>query len=173
MKGARNKMAKPKNYAKTPLLYIHQPDMTSPKAQMQSNYVGKKEKTETKPPAPKKYARIVKQNNTAKKISEEVVAESFAGAGTPSKDKQEKKDKQEAESSKKFSDMTIQEKIDYFLNKPVHIPRMRCEVKTEERTYRGKIQSLEGENILMQVGRRTSLTKIKVSAITEIRLIGF
>ncbi|WP_430787643.1 CotO family spore coat protein [Virgibacillus flavescens] len=155
-------MSNQKKFAKTPLLYIHQSNLSNPKAPMQSNYITSRDKStkpaETKTPK----ARYVKRTNFFEKVNEEK---------EPITEKNEENEK--PSSNKKFSELTIQEKIDYFLAKPVHIPKMKCEVKTEERTYRGTIQAVEADQVFMQIGRRTTHTKIEIGSIQEIRLIGF
>ncbi|GAA0593349.1 hypothetical protein GCM10009001_06890 [Virgibacillus siamensis] len=179
-----------KKYAKSPLLYIHQPTIRTPEAPMQDNYrtpkkrevsaTGEKNAGEASSngeadAAPKKKAparRPVKRdyfsNSAGKKATkdhtvtdddnfEQTVADDHAGDGD----------------RKKFKDMTLDERVDYFLNTPKHVPTMRCEIKTEERKYRGKIVDFQEEEVYMQVGRRRSATKIPFDDILEIGLIGF
>src|SRR5699024_12740480 len=74
---------------------------------------------------------------------------------------------------KRFKDMTLEERIDYFLNAPKHAPVMRCEVKTEGRNYRGTIVDYQDNNVYMRVGKRTTPTAIPFDTINEIRLLGF
>jgi Spore coat protein CotO len=80
---------------------------------------------------------------------------------------------EEKNERKKFKDMTILEKVLYFIHTPSHLPRMRCEVITEERKYRGIIRDFQDDNIVMQVGRRGSSTKINLDDVKEIQLLGF
>jgi len=79
-------------------------------------------------------------------------------------------DIKEREDKKNFKDMNIQEKIDYFLNTSSHLPRMRCEVITVERKYRGIILGLEDNEVQMRVGRRTVF--INQEDIKDIQLLG-
>lgn len=72
---------------------------------------------------------------------------------------------------KKFKEMTLMEKIDYFIKTPSHLPRMRCEVVTNDNKYRGIMLDKENEVIKMRVGRRT--TEVSIEDITDIRLLGF
>lgn len=174
-------MAKQKKYATSPLLYIHQPEISSPKAPMQSNYatpkkekqvepestVPKIEKWNTRPPM-KKSSKAKSKTPPKEKTADREEKPREPKATAETEDRTSK-----AESNKKFNDMTVSEKIDYFISKPEHIPRMKCEVKTEERSYRGTITNVEEDQVLMRVGKRSSITKISIESITEIRLIGF
>lgn len=155
-------MAKQKKYAKSPLLYIHQPGISHPKAPMQSNYATPKNKKPAEPQKQKVTTRPLKRDDFFTKAPIESEENESAEADLESSDNVE--EQETSTSDKKFNDMTIQDKIDYFLSRPKHIPRMKCEVKTEERSFRGTIQDMEEDNILMRVGRRTSTTKIAIES---------
>lgn len=156
-----------KKFAKNPLLYIHQPSIGTPKAPMQHHYT-----TPKKAPAEQAVTketknvqtRPVKRDNFSKKsVSEEDDTNEAADESDESSDQERKK----------FKDMTLNERIEYFVNSPKHVPVMKCEVKTEERNYRGIIVDFKEENIIMRVGRRTSTTGIPFEKVDDIRLIGF
>lgn len=168
-------MAKRKKYAKSPLLYIHQPGIDHPKAPMQSNYSTPKKQAEpTEPLAKKTNTRPLKRDDFSKKYpgkKPEIEQKRRPDESKAPTDQNVEQPK--PQSNKKFNEMAISEKIDYFISKPNHIPNMKCEVKTEEKSYRGIIVTVEEDQILMQVGRRTSTTKIAIESIKEIRLIGF
>ena len=180
-KGDQFYMAKQKKFAKSPLLYIHQPGVSDPKAPMQSNYATPKKEKQVESTTPKVQSsspRPLKRDNYFKKALE------AKPEASPEKAKVEPKTEDTAEKAKvttelpdkpakKFNEMTVTEKVDYFLSKPDHIPSMKCEVKTEERAYRGIITNVEKDHVLMRVGRRTSTTEIAIESIIEIRLIGF
>lgn len=169
-------MAKRKKYAKSPLLYIHQPGIDHPKAPMQSNYSTPKRQAEpTEPKAQKTDTRPLKRDDFLKKYpaAKKTEVDQKKRPDEPKASKERDTEQPKAQSNKKFSELAIPEKIDYFVTKPNHMPNMKCEVKTEEKSYRGIIQSVEKDHVLMRVGRRTSSTKIEIASITEIRLIGF
>jgi hypothetical protein len=90
---------------------------------------------------------------------------------TPSSPTEQQANKDKTE-KKKFKDMSIMEKIMYFINTPNHLPRMRCVVITDERKYRGIIKDFQDDHILMQVGRLVSTTKINIEDVREIQLLG-
>ncbi|WP_161493896.1 CotO family spore coat protein [Virgibacillus necropolis] len=178
-------MAKQKKFAKTPLLYINQPDISKPKAPMQSNYATPKkskaqepQKEQEPPKAQKTYNRPPKRNDFSKmlKSKPENKPENKAEEKAKKPKDTSKEDEEQSKlppSDKKFNELTIKEKIEYFISKPKHLPTMKCEVKTEERSFRGTIHGLENDHVLMQVGRRSSTTEIAIKSIKNIRLVGF
>lgn len=156
-----------KNYAKNPLLYIHQPNRQTPKAQMQHNYV-----------TPKKTSK--QEGQEAKKVQQRPLKRTIPNQNTENKQEtdvnlaaEEEEPESEGQERKKFKDMTLRERVDYFVNTPKYAPVMKCEVKTDERNYRGTIVDFQEETVFMRVGRRTSQTKISFDKIEEIRMIGF
>lgn len=71
-----------------------------------------------------------------------------------------------------FIGLNMDGKIDYLVNLPSEVPRIRCEVITEEKKYRGVMIADEGDSVTMRViGRGT--TEINKSDIKDILLIGF
>ncbi|WP_042148945.1 CotO family spore coat protein [Paucisalibacillus sp. EB02] len=171
-------MSERSKYANEPLMYIHQPTQGKPHAPMQHFYTTPKQ-PKTLAPTPEIKKKTIK--TPVKKIPS---LSSFAGEAPQDKPKysssavQERKtpesslsqEQKDQENKKKFKDMTIQEKITYFLNSSNHLPRMRCEVLTEERKYRGIILNLEDNEVQMRVGRRTVF--IKKEDIQDIQLLG-
>ncbi|WP_375052286.1 CotO family spore coat protein [Virgibacillus sp. JSM 102003] len=156
-----------KKFAKSPLLYIHQPSIGTPKAPMQHQYTSPK-----KAPAEQVVTqetknvqmRPLRRDNFNKKSDSEI---------EDTNEEDDDSDESSDQERKKFKDMTLNERIDYFVNPPKHVPAMKCEVKTEERNYRGTIVDLKEENVIMRLGRRTSTTEIPFDSINDIRLIGF
>lgn len=193
-------MAKNRKYAREPLLYIHQPSVTSPNAPMQHSYATQRKVSSTvpAPEAEKKTpAKVMKKRSSTEIISQNITKELQEPLPQQPKKRrpvlpvEENEDIKDATGSKpsnhtelteqaventtaerkKFRDMSIMEKVEYFINTPQHLPRMRSEVRTDERKYRGVIMDLEEDEILMRVGRRS--TRIKMEDITDIQLLGF
>src|SRR5699024_12853598 len=73
----------------------------------------------------------------------------------------------------KFKDMTIEEKVEYFVRQPRHVPKLRCQIETNERKYRGIIIDFQEGHVFIRVGKRSSSTKISLDQITNIRMLGF
>ncbi|WP_010529953.1 CotO family spore coat protein [Lentibacillus jeotgali] len=170
-----------KKSAKSPLLYIHQPYVRTPEASMQSHYMTpKKQRDDKKKERNKAIKRPVNRNHFKKPIETEETEEAEKAEG--SEETEEQLESTEEDNSdlkdggkerKKFSEMTVEERIEYFLNPPKYAPVMRCEVKTKERRYRGAIIDFQDKKVYMRVGRRTTPTTIPIDEIDEIRMIGF
>ncbi|EQB35210.1 MULTISPECIES: CotO family spore coat protein [Virgibacillus] len=154
-----------KKYAKNPLLFIHQPKEVDLQAPMQHMYVTPKNKKET---------GNEKVENFDNKGTQEAVKK---GGRHPAFDEQNEvkrnNDPKEETKQTKFKDMSIEEKVDYFVNSPSYAPKLRCEIKTEERTFRGVITGSEGNYVYIRVGNRSSSTKVSLDDIKHIRLLGF
>ncbi|PAV29174.1 hypothetical protein CIL05_12310 [Virgibacillus profundi] len=187
-----------KKIAREPLLYIHQPTNQTPKAPMQYNYVTPKKRSEPEQQqgdtstgsAPK---RPVKRNAYYKELNRtensednnevddredpEDSNEQNYQYDTDGQDEPEAaldKDKPSTHGeSIKFKDMTLEEKVAYFVNKPSYTPKMRCEVKTEEKTYRGIITDYKENDVFIRVGKRSTSTQIPMDKISNIRMLGF
>ncbi|WP_188455657.1 CotO family spore coat protein [Virgibacillus oceani] len=140
-----------KKLARSPLLYIHQPTVDIPEANMQYDYM-----------TPRSASA-----DTDTEVNEIQIENELLDEAEDSDDEEDKKASKRA----RFKEMTIAEKIDYFINMPSSLPKMKCEVKTDERSYRGIIIEKKEEDIFMLSGRRR--VKIAVEEIEAIRLLGF
>ncbi|WP_099157112.1 CotO family spore coat protein [Virgibacillus ndiopensis] len=139
-----------KKLARSPLLYIHQPNVDIPEAKMQYDYMTPKAASDTQT-----------------KLNDKQIENEIQENNEDNDDEEDKRSSRRA----KFKEMTIDEKIDYFVNMPSSLPKMKCEVKTGERSYRGIINDKKEDDIFMLSGRRR--VKIAVDEIEWIRLLGF
>ncbi|MBU5267484.1 CotO family spore coat protein [Virgibacillus proomii] len=153
-----------KKYAQKPLLFIHQPKVGELQASMQHMYVTPKLNKE----GSSNNEEVVKKGMRHRDFDKSVI-----------KNKQEKLEETEksdlSHEGKKqsFKDMSIEEKIEYFLNAPNFAPRLKCEVKTSQRTYRGVITGSEGNDVFIRTGNRSTSTRISLEDIKHIKLLGF
>lgn len=155
-------MGKNKHFAGSPLLYIQQPTTTAPIAPMQHNYYTPKHHTNlpdqiesaTSGKVPKK----VNRSTIDQDIAEESVIEETS---------------EDLADQIKFKDMTIKQKVNYFISRPDHAPLIRCEIKTNEKNYRGVITGFENDHVLIRVGRMSSSSEVALNDIINIRIIGF
>ncbi|SDQ89157.1 Spore coat protein CotO [Virgibacillus subterraneus] len=156
-----------KKFAKSPLLYIHQPSIGTPKAPMQHQYT-----TPKNAPAEQVVAQETKSVQK-RPLRRDHFNKKSDGEAEDTNEEADESDESSDQERKKFKDMTLNERVDYFVNPPKHVPAMKCEVKTEERNYRGTIVDFLEDNVIMRLGRRTSTTEIPFDSINDIRLIGF
>lgn len=156
-----------KRFAKEPLLYIHQPTIKTPEAPMQHNYMTptKEKQSSTDEPQPNRKTRSRsnrrRQFDQLEEIEDEV------------SDEIENKKTNTNQAKKRFTDMNINEKINYFLNRSIHSPELRCEMKTDDRNYRGVITDFQNNIVFIRVGRRASSTEVPIDQVKNIRLLGF
>jgi hypothetical protein len=151
-----------KRFAKNPLLYIQQPIITSPEVPMQHNYYTPTYDQKSLEPTNKKKKQPIplrRNQSTVLTEVEEIVSESEIT--------------KELANQKQFKDMSIVQKVKYFIERPDHAPVLRCEIRTDERKIQGVITGLDDNQVLIQIGRRSSDSKIPLEEIKEIRLIGF
>ncbi|MBP2076573.1 CotO family spore coat protein [Oceanobacillus polygoni] len=162
-----------KKFANEPLLYIHQPDIGSTKAPMQHSYMSQRKTKEDHSStdvihAPKRVNRrhhAFRHGDVTEEIEETEVVTS------------QENEKQQLSSSnerrKHFKEMNIQERINYFLKRPDFAPKIRCEIRTKEKTYRGIVLGKEEEVVVFKIGNRSAPVQIALDEITEVQLLGF
>lgn len=166
-----------KQFAENPLLYIQQPSAGTPKAHMQHHYYTPQDQQSHDQPTKKEVRRQTRplkrtyfpdeEASEDKVRVEEVIEENHA--------EKEPKEVNHEETSKesKFKDMTLEQKIHYFVDRPSHAPQIRCEIRTDERKYQGVVTGAEEEHVFIRVGRRGSSSKVSISDIIGIRMLGF
>lgn len=180
-----------KRFARDPLLYIQQPKVHKTEAPMQSRYMTPKrekgivannkleEGVAQKPVKqtsyekhfnkPKQEAFQTKQEGPQPKRKKSFIEQREQTEET--EEIEETEDTTERDNPIKFKDMTIEQKVDYFVNSSSFAPKMRCEIKTEERTYRGVITDKKEEDVFIRVGKRNA--KLTMADIISIRMLGF
>ena len=126
-------------YAKAPLLYIHQTRTEKINANMQQYYRSSKMKpadTEEKPPSPdriKKSSPVYTHNSNSDEMGLEDI---------------------DQQKDKNFQEMTVEEQLIYLTDKPSYAPRLVCEIKTNERSYRGLVLDYKDGVATIRSGRR-------------------
>lgn len=74
---------------------------------------------------------------------------------------------------KRFKDRTLQEKVDYFIERSSFAPMIRCIVKTELGDHSGWIAESTRDVLKIANRRRRIIKKINTSDILDIEIIGF
>ncbi|WP_406945831.1 CotO family spore coat protein [Halobacillus sp. SY10] len=183
-------MADEKRLAKQPMLYIVQPKGLKPaEVPMQTSFRSQRsskaeEKTEQPPaeaPSTEREIRMRSQNSPHRqelaklKTSDEPEMSGEERGGDASAVSAEEKVEKDAprDRRQRFHDMTLEEKVLYFFNLSPHVPKMKCEVMTEEENYRGYITDYVGGVVHMKVFQRPFQREIAFEAIQDIRLLGF
>lgn len=74
---------------------------------------------------------------------------------------------------KPFKEMTIIEQIDYLVTPSKFTPKLKCEVKTNDERFRGKIIEKKEDHIKFETFKQPKYHQIKIEEIKNIRLLGF
>ncbi|HLR52754.1 MAG TPA: CotO family spore coat protein [Candidatus Avamphibacillus sp.] len=164
-----------KRYAKDPLLYIQQPNVRTPMARMQSNYrtnrrivtshTGDKQEEE-------KIKRARPQRRPGPRYPVEAPGDVITTDTNESAKEKEREQSEKEKERPKFKDMSLKQKVEYFAEKPNHISKMKCEVKTSNKTFRGIITDFDGETVFMRSGRSVKIKTIPFSQIKRVRMLG-
>ncbi|SHG30612.1 CotO family spore coat protein [Ornithinibacillus halophilus] len=170
-------MAK-KRYARSPLMYIQQPNIKKPEATMQDSYNSpkkKKEKATQKQDEPKRNPRRVSPiRRPVASVNQQVNPVNSSQPEVEEKEStvDQEEDKPSNARTKKFKDMNLKEKVEYFADSPKHLPKMKCIIKTDEKTYRGIVLEFKDDTVFFRVGNRATPRKIPFDSITEVRMLG-
>lgn len=161
---------------KEPLLYIEQPTFSKPKAFMQENYSSLTKPKVKQPEPPVQESLVIerrrRRNPFFDLLEEEVITE--VNEEESEKDRTTEnnlKETKEESDDLKFNDLSIQGKIDYFINLPPEMPKMKCEIELTDDVFRGYILEDKETEIVMRTGRVNET--FKKEDIKNIILIGF
>lgn len=83
------------------------------------------------------------------------------------------KEKRDISARKQFKEMSIKERVLYLVESPTYAPKLKCEVNTENQSYRGIITEFKDDTVFIQVPRKSVATQVPLANIKDIRLIGF
>jgi len=162
-----------KRYAKDPLLYIHQPNVRTPMARMQSNYRTNRRIVTPHTGDKREEEKIKKARPQRRPGPRYPVEASEEELTTDSNEFVKETEQGEIKKERpKFKDMALKQKVEYFAEKPNHISKMKCEVKTYDKTYRGIITDFDGDTVFMRSGRSVKIKSIPFSQIKSIRMLG-
>lgn len=201
-------------YAKKPLLYIDQPGIELPQAEMQSSYRSAPGNEREKLSQVKENRSEQKSNprRTTKKrnvfheqllVSQQLTesdSEQKASSKEPSMEIKEEAAVEAEQNSQEedvlelqeiageetgeaeiqnglvqlpFNKLGLREKIHYFLDKPLLVPALRCEIITNEQSHFGIIEAFKEEIVHIRKKRKNGPELIPFTEIVSIRLLGF
>lgn len=173
-----------KKFAKDPLLYIQQPGIQNTEAPMQHHYATPKQQNikeipasqysesgRRKPAYYRELAQLQEQQqtqNTDGTSAEEKTGEPKEPANEDTDDIWENE-----EDTKDLKNMTLEEKVNYFAFSPKYVPKIKCKVHTQERTYRGVITDYQEGTVFVRTGKSLKSLPIPLEQITDIKMLGF
>lgn len=73
----------------------------------------------------------------------------------------------------RFKDMTLEEKVNYFVSLPSSVPRMKCEVMTDGESYKGWIEDYDNGIVYLKILQRPFRVEVPFDTIKDIALRGF
>ncbi|KGX92798.1 hypothetical protein N781_15530 [Pontibacillus halophilus JSM 076056 = DSM 19796] len=179
-------MSDNKKTARPPMLYITQPNYAQAEAKMQTTYRSSREtKPNKKVSLKKEMSQGEKERRKAlevKPVPQDVeeqpvreISNEVAEAEEQGTNNETMAQEQTSTISRRrrFRDMNVEEKVEYFISLPPQVPKMKCEVITEEGSHRGLIETFEDGVVGMKTIRRPYEAFIEFDTIRDIRLLGF
>ncbi len=166
-------MANKKQTAKPPLLYITQPNMPPAEVSMQTSFraapapVPKKNTSQLEKELRLRNQQKLKEDEPKAEEREDVAEEPNIEEETEST-RLSRRDRRQ-----RFRDMSLEEKVNYFVRLPSQLPKMKCEVTTTDHAFKGYIQKFEENIVLMKTFQKPYEEKIPFEDIQSIRLLGF
>lgn len=188
-----------KRYSARPVLYIDQPDFKVPTASMQADYFTPKVEKED----PVSHASVptdskarLRKSKRKTKITPELetqvddleeddeeleVNKDFENEESveevESSDQEEEEEPQilskDIPTKKPFSEMTIEEQVEYLATKPTYTPKMKCEINAESGRYRGVVTAFDANIVQIETFKRPKFHQLDIGEIESIRLLGF
>ncbi|MDY0406162.1 CotO family spore coat protein [Virgibacillus sp. 179-BFC.A HS] len=162
-------MAKKRKFANNPLMYIQQPSIRQPEARMQHMYQSSRNKKNSQEKTVQANENTQKRNATKKFVSRAQQPEQSTAEKEPQADTEESN---EPKQRTPFKEMTLEQKIARLATSATDfVPKMRCAVETEDKTYRGIIIEYKDGVVQMRVNRKS--VNIPIDTIKDVRMLGF
>ncbi|GAA4057603.1 CotO family spore coat protein [Amphibacillus indicireducens] len=86
---------------------------------------------------------------------------------------QPKKAQMNGNQSQVFTEMTTDQKLNYLLTRPAHVPKLYCKFTVNQAYYRGHVLAREADQFVFEDRHTRKRHLFKIADISEIRLIGF
>ncbi|MBH0228811.1 CotO family spore coat protein [Halobacillus yeomjeoni] len=170
-------MADKRRIAREPMLYIAQPKFKQAEVHMQTSFRTQRPSTQVSASKDsslhEKELRIRNQENTSTEDVEvednELISENTSDTGET-----KIQNKSSRERKRRFHELTLEGKVNYFFELSPHVPKMKCEVTTnDESQLRGYVTKYEEGIVHMKVFQRPFEREVPFDTIKDIRLIGF
>ncbi|MDF2946222.1 MAG: hypothetical protein K0S51_901 [Bacillales bacterium] len=161
---------------KGPLMYIVQPNLDIGTGRMQKSFITKKNKNVVQIDHDGKmsYEQAAEADKVAEKVSEKSRIKNNKQEATVAQVEltEEKSQAIVTGVRKPFKDMTVDEKINYLINRPVYIPKIPCEVKTSDETFVGYVESYKNGVLTLVSNSDLNGFRANSNEIVSIRLLG-
>lgn len=168
-----------RNYQLKPLMYIVQPDNDNINVNMQA-FVTKKQISKLNTVSDHVPSQVqtlekeaIPQEREVLEIPEEIISKVEVPSIQEEAIEQEQSARQYRKQRKPITQMSIEEKIEFFTNLPKNMPRTLCQIETAEEKYRGVILSEENEVVLIRSLTHSKPIELPLSSISAINLLGF
>ncbi|WP_182200018.1 CotO family spore coat protein [Paraliobacillus salinarum] len=191
-----------KSTKRRPMLYIDQPDLQAPTPNMQENYHSPKPEklstTTVSQPTKRPKSRKSSKSNELKQtdkldihenespenhnlendsIEEPIEQEEILEKADEEKDEEEEENEaktvNQSQEKVPFAEMSLIEQVDYLAASPGFMPKIKCEVITEDERFKGIIRERKEETVYIETFKRPRYHQILLHEIASIRLLGF
>ena len=171
-------MAEKKRMAKQPMLYITQPNFKPAEVPMQTSFRSQrtpaKSETDSGGSLYEKELRLRNQSAVSPgERKEDVVKEEPTDEEPQAEKQKEKKPSTRGERKQRFTDLSLEDKVNYFFQLSPHVPKVKCEVTAGDTAYRGYITDYKEGVVHMKTFQRPFQKEIPFKEIEDIRLLGF
>ncbi|GEL77139.1 CotO family spore coat protein [Tenuibacillus multivorans] len=76
-------------------------------------------------------------------------------------------------SNSRFQSLTVDQRIEYLLDMPETLPKLKCKLMTKGGSFTGTIEGVEGDQINVRVNEIPHRRTINRDSLLDIQLIGF
>jgi|SRR5690625_702649 len=154
-------------FAKDPLLYIKQPSLGKPTAPMQSSYSSSNSNQTAQKRRPRHYRKLINDKD------DPIYEDTFEVTEEENHYIDEDNENSSQMQKKRYSELSLENKVKYFVDMPDYAPKIKCEIITPKKKYRGIIINYKDEHVFIRTGQRTTSVKVPFNDIKDIRMLGF
>ncbi|WP_456275842.1 CotO family spore coat protein [Bacillus sp. AK128] len=148
-------MKETKSVKQRPLMYITQPNLQPTDVFMQTTVISKREPLVLEP---------------EQKEMDEVIEEEQPEQIRKEPERRESK-KTKADRRKRFIELSIEEKINFFIKLPMNVPRSTCEIITLDEKIHGKITELSKGQVTISTFNEPYKVELPIESIQSIDII--
>jgi hypothetical protein len=172
-----------KSLKSQPMMYITQPEFEIINVNMQKTYVTKgvgkaNKKDQNANQAVSLDESLAKEKkellkNDQKKPNDEVESVHKKEEASKKTDEVKEKAVHSDEQKKRFRELSVEEKIEYLLQLPYGVPRIKCIFTTNEKSYRGIVSDYKNGKVVLRVVTKPHKVTLGIEEIVSIQMLGF